>query len=246
MPKRQSSPGEVTSRPDAAGTENENDQAPAAQERTSGADGGTESAVTVGEQGGRTGRGIAAVTEPVLVEPTADATDRCRTRTGRHHRRRDRSARNRGHRWRASRRIPRPAPPSRHPSGPPAEGARPAPRPRPPPRSEPDGPDADESPTVRTAVGGSARGDDEAPTDRTPLAAANAPATAPADVDQSRDSRPGSGLGGNAGVKACGAGGEAPTMTPSCAGEAPLPAAGHSPATAWFNPVDQVKPKPRC
>src|ERR1700754_2168617 len=50
MPERQSSPGEVTSRPDADGTENENGQVPEAQERSAGTNGGTESAVTVGEQ----------------------------------------------------------------------------------------------------------------------------------------------------------------------------------------------------
>ena len=170
MPERQSSPGEVTSRPDAAGTENENDQVPAAQERTSGADGGTESAVTVGEQVAGQVEASPPATEPGPVEPTADAptgaepvldattaveiAQPATEGTG------GVPAQN-----------PTARPAEQAPSGPPAEGARPAPRPRPRPRSEPDGPDADESPTVRTAVGGSARGDDEAPTDahRSPL-----------------------------------------------------------------------------
>src|ERR1700754_4435731 len=73
MPERQSSPGEVTSRPDMDGTENENGQGPEAQERASGTNGGTENAVTVGEQGGGQIDASPPATEPGPVEPTADA-----------------------------------------------------------------------------------------------------------------------------------------------------------------------------
>jgi vancomycin resistance protein YoaR len=226
MPERQSSPGEVTSRPDADGTENENGQVPAAQERTSGTNGGTESAVTVGEQVAGQIEASPPATEPGPVEPTGaepvpDATTAVEIA--------QQAIEGTGG-VPAQNPAGRPAEQAR--SGPPAEGARPAPRPRPRPRQEPDGPDADESPTVRTAVGGSAPGDDEAPTDRTPLAAANTPATAPT-RDQSRTGAPAP-AGRNAGGPAQG---EAPTMAVRAGGA--TPAAGHSAATAWFNPVDQ-------
>lgn len=224
MPDRRS---EVTSRPDADGTENENGQVPAAQERSSGTDGGTESAVVVG---GRVAGQIEAsppATEPGPVEPTVgaptgaepvpDATSAVE--------------------------IAQPATeegtggtmalPAQNPATRPAEqeGTRPAPRPR--PRQEPDSPDADESPTVRTAVGGAAPGDDEAPTDRTPLAAANVPATTPT-LDQPRAGAPAP-AGWNAGGPPRG---EAPTTAVRAGGATPA-ASGHSAATSWFNPVGQ-------
>ncbi|HEY4419836.1 MAG TPA: VanW family protein [Pseudonocardia sp.] len=235
MPERQSSPGEVTSRPDAERAENENGQVSEVQERTSGTNGGTESAVTVGDQVAGRIEASPPATEPGPVEPAADAPTGGEPVL-------DAST---------AVEIAQPAtegtggamaPPAQGPAGRPAEqptsgspieSARPAPRPRPRPRQEPDGPDADESPTVRTAVGGAAPGDDEAPTDRTPLAAANAPAAAPT-RDQSRAGAPAP-AGRNAGGPAQG---EAPTMAVR-AGSATPAATGHSAATAWFNPVDQ-------
>jgi vancomycin resistance protein YoaR len=232
MPERQSSPGEVTSCPDADGTENENGQVPEAHERSSGTNGGAESAVTVSEQVAGQIEASPPATEPGPVEPTADAptgaepvldaTTAVEIAQP--------ATEGTGGAVVPPAQSPAVHPAGQAPSGRPAEGARPAPRPRPRPRQEPDGPDADESPTVRTAVGGSAPGDDESPTDRTPLAAANAPAAR----DQSRAGAPAP-AGRNAGGPAQG---EAPTMAVRAGGSAPA-TPSRSASTAWFNPVDQ-------
>jgi vancomycin resistance protein YoaR len=241
MPERQSSPGEVTSRPDMGGTENENGQVPAAQERASDINGGTENAVTVGEQVAGQMAASPPATEPGPVEPTADAPTGAEPVLDATTAVEIAQPRTEG----AGGAVMPPAqnadarPAEQALSGPAAEPARAAPRPRPRARMEPDGPDGDESPTVRTAVAGSAPGDDEAPTDRTPLAGPNAPTTGPA-RDQSRAAAA-AGVGRQTGTPAQG---EAPTIAVRAAGAGPAapaarPAAGHTASTAWFNPVDQ-------
>jgi vancomycin resistance protein YoaR len=254
MPERQSSPGEVTARPETDVTENDSSRGSAAQERPTDSAGGTED-VAVAEQVAAQVAGSPPATEPGPVEPTAVAP------TG------DEPVLDVA----AAVEMAQPgpemsagaaAPPQPAPSARPAEQAQPGPlaqrpaparptpsaRPRPRPRPASEGDKGDESPTVRTAVGSSAAAEDEIPTVRTAVGSPAPGTPAPGSTaDRARaGGAPAHGAaatGAPASARIAPAQGQAPTVAVRAAGASAAapparPAGRTSAATAWFNPVD--------
>jgi vancomycin resistance protein YoaR len=251
MPERQSSPGEVTARPETDVTENDSSRGSAAQERPTDSAGGTED-VAVAEQVAAQVAGSPPATEPGPVEPTAVAP------TG------DEPVLDVA----AAVEMAQPgaevsagaaAPPQPAPSARPAEQAQPGPlrqrptparpassaRPRPRPRPAPEG---DESPTVRTAVGSSAAAEDEIPTVRTAVGSPAPGTPGPGSTaDRARaGGAPAHGAaatGAPASARMAPTQGQAPTVAVRAAGASAAapparPAGRTSASTAWFNPVD--------
>ncbi|MCU1665562.1 MAG: VanW family protein [Pseudonocardia sp.] len=249
MPERQSSPGEVTARTETDVTENDSSRGSAAQERPADSAGGTDD-VAVAEQVAAQVAASPPATEPRSAEPTAVAP------TG------DEPvldvaaavemAQPGPEVSAGAAAPPQPAPPAR-----PAEQAQPGPlpqrpapapsaRPRPRPRPAPEGDTGDESPTVRTAVGGSAAAEDEIPTVRTAVGSPTPGSPAPGSTaDRAR--------AGGAPAHAAATGvppasarvapAQAPTVAVRAAGASAAapparPAPRSSAAEAWFNPVD--------
>jgi vancomycin resistance protein YoaR len=246
MPERQSSPGEVTARPETDVPENDIDRGSAAQGRPADAPEGTEGPDSVAEQVAEQVAAAPDATEPAPVEPTADAPTGAEPVLDAAAAVEIATAVPEGTPGVAARPAAAPAEqsaPERAAETPAAPPARPRPR----TQTTPDAGDGDESPTVRTAIGGATDG--EGPTVRTPVGtptpdapgngaagqprAAGAPArdtaatVGPANGRQARG--PVQGDPSTVAVRAAGASAAAPAR----------PATRQpTPATAWFNPVD--------
>ncbi|GAA1309907.1 VanW family protein [Pseudonocardia xinjiangensis] len=257
MPERQSSPGEVTARPETDVPENDIDRGSAAQGRPTDATGGTEGSDSVAEQVAEQVAAAPDATEPGPVEPAADAPTGAEPVLDATAAVEIATAAPEGTAGAAARPAAGPAEqpaPVRVAETPGASAARPQPRLQPAPEAG----DGDESPTVRTAIGGATDG--EGPTVRTPVGAptpdapgngaagqpraAGAPARDTAATGAPTNGRQPRGPVQGGPVQGGPVQGDQSTVAVRPAGTSAAVAPARpatrqpTPATAWFNPVD--------